>query len=97
MNFEDNNYQVRNIEELLEAENMFCDFVWFVRHLCRMPRSDLQNMLLSIDPESERIANAAAAIIEKHSNAPLFQHYFIDGHLYVYEEGEINGVLETLR
>lgn len=87
--FDDAEEEVRTLKEVLEAENMFFDKIWFDRHLSLEYR--IEQGIEDVNPEIWKGAmEAARKVIEKYGEENL-------GPYSDFEWGMLNGKLSALR
>lgn len=87
--FDDTEEEVRTLKEVLEAENMFFDKIWFDRHLSLEYR--IEQGIEDVNPEIWKGAmEAARKVIEKYGEENL-------GPYSDFEWGMLNGKLSALR
>lgn len=87
--FDDTEEEVRTLKEVLEAENMFFDKIWFDRHLSLEYR--IEQGIKDVNPEIWKGAmEAARKVIEKYGEENL-------GPYSDFEWGMLNGKLSALR
>lgn len=87
--FDDTEEEVRTLKEVLEAENMFFDKIWFDRHLSLEYR--IEQGIEDVNPEIWKSAmEAARKVIEKYGEENL-------GPYSDFEWGMLNGKLSALR
>ena len=87
--FDDAEEEVRTLKEVLEAENMFLDKIWFDRHLSLEYR--IEQGIEDVNPEIRKGAmESARKVIEKYGEENL-------GPYSDFEWGMLNGKLSALR
>ena len=87
--FDDAEEEVRTLKEVLEAENMFLDKIWFDRHLSLEYR--IEQGIEDVNPEIWKGAmESARKVIEKYGEENL-------GPYSDFEWGMLNGKLSALR